>query len=79
MSDRLNERLNKILPRVISDQFLSRKRLGFADAIYGDLRSASVSFRGVGTTNALHFGGLLGRGERTPPALGSGLAWRRRS
>ena len=60
-------------------EIAGRKRLGFADAIYGDLRRASVSFRGVGTTDAQEFDGLIGRGERTPPALGSGLAWRRRS
>jgi hypothetical protein len=28
MSERLNERLNKILPRVISDEFLSGKGIG---------------------------------------------------
>jgi len=60
-------------------EIAGRKGLGFGAAIYGDLRRASVCFREAGTTDALHFDGLIGRGERAPPALGSGLAWRRRS
>ena len=47
--------------------------------LWGFERRASVCFREAGTTDALHFDGLIGRGERAPPALGSGLAWRRRS
>jgi hypothetical protein len=44
----------------------------------GDLRSVSVSFQEFGTMNALEFNGLIGRGERAPPALRSGSArWRR--
>ena len=60
-------------------EIAGRKGLGIAAAIYGDLRRAIVWFREVGTTDALHFDGLISRGERAPPALGSGLAWRRRS
>src|SRR6202040_704687 len=60
-------------------EIAGRKGLCFAAAIYGDLRSASVCFREAGTTDARQFDGLTGRGERAPSALGSGLAWRRRS
>jgi hypothetical protein len=60
-------------------EIASRKALGFAAAIYGDLRRASVCFREAGTKDALDFGGLIGRGERESPALGSCLAGRRRS
>src|SRR6202022_723367 len=60
-------------------EIAGRKGLGFAAAIYGDLRSASVGFREAGTTDTLRFDGLIGRGKRAPPALGSGSAWRRRS
>src|ERR1700730_5175656 len=60
-------------------EIAGRKGLGFAAAIYGDLRSASVCFREAGTTDTLRFDGLIGRGERAPPALGSVSAWRRRS
>jgi hypothetical protein len=56
-----------------------RKGLGFGAAIYGDLRRAIVCFREVETTDAMQFDGLIGRGKRAPPALGSGSAWRRRS
>ena len=50
-------------------EIAGRKGLGFGAAIYGDLRRASVCFREAGTTDALHFDGLIGRGERAPPAL----------
>src|ERR1700731_4056116 len=60
-------------------EIAGRKGLGFAAAIYGDLRSASVCFREVGITATLHFDGLIWGGERASPALGSGSAWRRRS
>jgi hypothetical protein len=59
-------------------EIAGRKGLGFADAVYGDLRRARVCFREVGTTNALQFDELSGRGERALPALGSGSALRRR-
>src|SRR5438132_12312775 len=52
-------------------EIAGRKGLGFAAAIYGDLRSASVCFREAGTTDARQVDGLTGRGERAPPALGS--------
>ncbi len=59
-------------------EIAGRKGLGFADAVYGDLRRARVCFREVGTTNALQFDELSGRGEGALPALGSGSALRRR-
>ena len=51
-------------------EIAGRKGLGIAAPIYGDLRRVIVWFRKVGTTDALHFDGLIGRGERAPPALG---------
>jgi hypothetical protein len=61
-----------------SNEIAGRKGLGFTDANYGDLRSVSVSFQEFGTMNAQEFDGLIGRGERAPPALRSGSTrWRR--
>jgi Peptide methionine sulfoxide reductase len=51
-------------------EIAGRKGLGFAAAIYGDLRRASVCFRKAGTTDTLDFDGLICRGERAPPGLG---------
>jgi hypothetical protein len=51
-------------------EIAGRKGLGFAAAIYGDLRRASVCFREAGTTDTLDFDGLICRGERAPPGLG---------
>ncbi len=59
-------------------EIAGRKGLGFADAVYGDLRRARVCCREVGTTKALQFDELASRGECARPALGSGSArWRR--
>jgi hypothetical protein len=52
-------------------EIAGREGLSFADAIYGDLRSARVCFREVGTTNALQFEELSCRGERARLGLGS--------
>jgi hypothetical protein len=52
-------------------EIAGRNGLGFAAAIYGDLRSANVCFREVRTTDSLQFDGLTGREERTPPAFGT--------
>jgi len=60
-------------------EIAGRKGLGFGAANYGDLMRAGVFFREVGTTDAMQFDGLIGRGERALPALGSGSAWRRRT
>ena len=51
-------------------EIAGRKGLGFAAAIYGDLRRTSVCFREAGTTDTLDCDGLICRGERTPPGLG---------
>src|SRR5258708_12556081 len=53
-------------------EIAGRKGLGFADAVYGDLRSARVCFREVGTTNARQFDGLTGRGDLPLPPFASG-------
>src|SRR5712692_8350555 len=59
-------------------EIAGRKGLGFADAVYGDLRRARVCCREVGTTKALQFDELASRGECARQALGSGSArWRR--
>src|ERR1700730_7210633 len=80
---RLHHKTIHALPRQASEKRQGTKsragRGGFAAAIYGDLRSASVCFREAGTTDARQVDGLTGRGERAPPAAGSVSAWRRRS
>src|SRR5258707_15830149 len=50
-------------------EIAGRKGLGFADAVYGDLRRPRGCFRDVRTTHALRFGEVSGRGERALPAL----------